>query len=318
MLPAVTAQATVKLDRAAAYPEARAVRERVAARDWAGARRLLDTMPPVGRTMAARIAGEHPGCEGFLREVLDRDPADSAASAVLAYRLIDIGWAIRSSYRAQHVSGQQFADFHDWLRQAEAVLIDGVARNPRDPALWTARTVTARGLELGLAEVRRRYDRTAAVDPHHLPAQSHLVQSLCPKWSGSWELVHPFSRAAMLAAPLGAVQGVLVAEAHIEHWLELPSGTDTAYLNGGPVRDELREAAERSVLHPDFGRDYGWVQAVSTFAFVFSLLNDRRTAARLFTMLGDVATEQPWAYLGGDVAEQVDNHRRRALAGGNR
>ncbi|MBU2668717.1 hypothetical protein KOI35_34930 [Actinoplanes bogorensis] len=309
---------TVSLDQAAAYPEVIAVRECASARDWDGARRVLDTLPPVGRTMALRSGGEQPGSEDFLRERVERDPADSAAAAALAFRLIDIAWEIRSSYGAEHVSRQQFTDFHGWLRKAEVVLIDAVARNPRDPALWTARTVTARGLELGLAEVRRRYDKAAALDPHHLPAQNHMVQSLCPKWSGNWELLHPFCREAMLAAPPGAVQGALVADAHIEHWFDLPAGTDTAYLTSAAVRDEIHEAAERSVLHPGFGRDYGWVQAASTFAFVFSVLNDRRSAARVFTMLGDYATKIPWTYMGGDTAERIRTYRRRALSGGTR
>jgi hypothetical protein len=309
---------TVLFDPADAYPEVAAVRERLTGHDWAGVRQVVDGLPPAGRTMVIRHGGSAGDAEPFLREVYERDPADGAAAAMLGYCLIDIGWRIRSAARADHVSSQQFEQFHDWLRRAEAVLIDGAARSPRDPAVWAARVVSARGLELGLAETRRRYDKVKAVDPHNLTAQFQMLQRLCPKWSGSWEQLHPWTREEMLAAPPGAVQGVLVAEAHIEHWLDLPAGTRTAYLNGVPVRRELREAAERSVLHPDFGRDHGWVEAASTFAFVFSLLGDRRSAAPCFEMLGDLATEYPWTYLGDDTAEQVSNHRRRALAGAAR
>ncbi len=293
------------------------MRERLVAGDWAGVRGVVDGLPPAGRTMVIRQGG-FADAERVLREVLDRDPDDGAAAAMLGFRLIDIGWAIRSDARAQYVSSQQFSEFHDWLRQAEAVLIDGAARNPGDPAIWAARLVSARGLEVGPAETRRRFDKVTALDPHNLTAQFQMLQQLCPKWGGTWETLHPWSREQMLAAPPGAVQGVLVAEAHIEHWADLPAGTRTAYLHGGPVRTELREAAERSVLHPDFGRDHGWVEAASTFAFVFSLIGDRRSAAPLFALLGDRATEYPWTYLGGDVAEQVRNHRRRALAGASR
>ncbi|MCM4079861.1 hypothetical protein [Paractinoplanes hotanensis] len=309
---------TVLFDPADAYPEVAAVRARLATHDWAGVRALLDGLSPAGRTMVIRHGGSTAGVEPFLREVYDRDPGDGAAAAMLGSCLIDIGWAIRSSARAEYVSSQQFAEFRDWLIKAETVLIEGAARSPRDPAIWAVRLASARGLEVGSAETRRRYDRVKMLDPHNLSAQSQMLQQLCPKWSGSWEQLHPWARDEMLAAPPGAVQGVLVAEAHIEHWLELPVGTDTAYLNGGPVRADLREAAERSVLHPDFGRDFGWVAAASSFAFVFSLINDRRSAAPLFAMLGDRATEYPWQYLGGDTAEHVRNHRRRALAGAAR
>ncbi|MCO8275771.1 hypothetical protein M1L60_34840 [Actinoplanes sp. TRM 88003] len=308
----------VLLDPADAYPEIAAVRARLTAKDWTGVRAVVDNLSPSARTKIVRHGGSADGSEQVLREVLDRDPADGTAAAMLGHCLIDIGWKARSSYGAEHVSRDQFKEFHAWLRQAEAVLIDGAARNPRDPAIWAARLVSARGLELGLAEARRRYDRVKALDPHNLTAQFQMLQQLCPKWGGSWELLHPWARAEMLAAPPGAAQGVLVAEAHIEHWLELPAGTRTAYLNGASVRRELQEAADRSVLHPDFGRDNGWVEATSAFAFVFSLLNDRRSAARLFVLLGELATEYPWQYLGGDTAEQIRNHRRRALAGAAR
>ncbi|MDY7087092.1 MAG: hypothetical protein SYR96_18500 [Actinomycetota bacterium] len=308
---------SVTFDEAVAYPQVAAVRERVAGRDWGGAREVLDELPAAGRSVATRVLSELDGCEDFLREVLDRDPADSAAAAALGYRLAIIGWRIRSRARAQFVSGEQFASFREWLLRAEAVLIEGAARNPHDPALWTARLVTARGLEVGLAEVRRRYDKVVALDPHHLPAQTQLLQSLCPKWSGSWELVHPFAREAMLAAPPGAVQGMLVAGGHIEHWSDLSKKAGDAYLSSEPVRRELHEAADRSVLHPEFGRDHGWVQAVSTFAFVFSMMGDMRRAGQLFTALGDVFTELPWGYL-GDPAEQFELYRRRALGGGTR
>ncbi|WP_250001253.1 hypothetical protein [Actinoplanes sp. M2I2] len=311
----MTGSDQVLLDPADAYPEVRVVRERLAARDWPAVRQVVDGLPPAGRTMVLRQGGFVDGAEQLLREVLDRDPADGAAAAMLGFRLVDVGWKIRTGARAEYVSSQQFGEFHDWLRRAEAVLIDGAARNPRDPAIWSARLVSGRGLEVGLAEIRRRYDKVKALDPHNLTAQFHLLQSLCPKWSGSWDQLHPWCREEMLAAPPGAVQGVLVAEAHIEHWLELPPGTDTAYLNGGPVRAELREAAERSVLHSDFGRDHGWVEAASTFAFVFSLTGDRRSAAALFALLGDLATKHPWTYLGDDPAGHIRNHRRRALAG---
>ncbi|WP_240669884.1 hypothetical protein [Actinoplanes solisilvae] len=309
---------TVSFDAAAAYPEVAVVREKLATRDWAEIRRIVDGLTPAGRTTVLDAGAETPGVEDMLRDVLERDPGDSAAAVMLANRLIDIGWEIRSGAAAEHVTSNQFAEFHDWLRQAEAVLIDAVARNPRDPALWTARLITARGLQMGLAETRRRYDRVAALDPHHLPAQTQFLQTLCPKWSGSWEQLHPWCRDAMLAAPPGAVQGMLVAQAIIERWAALPAGTGTAYLKGAPAQAELDEAARRSVLHPAFGRDYGWVQAANTFAFAYSLSGDRRGAAAMFRMLEHRATRMPWGYLGDNEGEIFDMHRRRAMSGGAR
>ncbi|MFI5890629.1 hypothetical protein ACIA5D_10990 [Actinoplanes sp. NPDC051513] len=307
----------VLLDAADAYPEVTKVRDALAGRDWSAARAVLDAASPAGRSMLIDFAAEGDDLEDFLQYVVATDPDDTAAVAMLGMHLIKIGWNIRSGARAQYVSSEQFESFHDWLRRAEAVLLDGVARNPADPALWFARLTSARGLELGLAETRRRYQKLAAIDPHHLPGQSQYLQRLCPKWSGSWETLHPWCREAMLAAPPGAVQGVLVADAHIEHWLDLDDGADARYLESPPVRAEVYEAAQRSIFHAEFRRNYGWVQAASTFAMLFVLFDDAKTAAAAFGLLGDLGTEHPWHYFGaGEVSDRIRRNRKWALENG--
>jgi hypothetical protein len=305
----------VRLDPAAAYPAVTAVRAALTAGDWGGVRRVLDAAMPVGRSMLIRFGSDGDDLEDHLRSVIADDPADTAAVAMLGSHLINIGWNIRSGARAPHVSEKQFAGFHDWLRRAEIVLLDGVARRPDDPALWVARLTSARGLELGLAEIRRRYDKLAAIDPHHLPGQSQYLQRLCPKWGGSYELLHAWCREAMLAAPPGAMQAGLVVDAHIEHWLE-EGAAGPSYLRSKAVRAEIYEAANRSVWHPEFRRDYGWVQVASSFAMVFGVLDDLPSAARMFGLLGDLGTQLPWVYLDENPAAAIRARRRKARADG--
>jgi hypothetical protein len=322
MLRAVSDPDAVLLDPAAAYPEVTALRAGLAARDWTAVRAVLDAAPgPSARTRLLSIGADTDvrnteGLEAFLRSTANNDPQDSAAAAMLAFHLIDIGWEVRSGYRAQYVSEAQFATFHEWLRLAEAVLMEAIARHPDDPALWVARLTSARGLQVGLAETRRRYDKLAAIDPHHLPGQVQYLQRLCPKWSGSWELLHPWCREAMLAAPPGALQGGLVADGHIEHWMEIGGGgAGQAYLSAPQVRAELYEAAERSVWHPDFRREHGWTYSANYFAMAFSLIEDQQAAGRTFALLGDFGTELPWQYLSGDAAAVIRERRKKALGG---
>ncbi|MBB4764271.1 hypothetical protein ACFQFC_08625 [Amorphoplanes digitatis] len=300
-------------DPVAAYPEMGRVRSALAAMDWAGVRALIDGAPdPVARTMLIRFAATVPGAEQFLQDVLARDPDDSVAGAVLGGHLVDVGWKIRSGLRAQYVSAEQFSTFHGYLRRAEQILIDAAARNPADVSVWCQRLVSARGLELGLSEVRRRYDRLAEHEPHHLPAQSQLLQSLCPKWSGSWEQMHAFAGECMLAAPKGAHNAVLVVTGHLERWLD-DDGQGVAYLATSRARNEIYEAATRSVWDPGFRHDYGWVAVRNTFAMAFSLIGDSRAAAAQFAALDRFGSEDPWHYLGDPAEEFV---RRRALAYG--
>jgi hypothetical protein len=316
MPPAPPGAGDVILDPAAVHPEFHRLRSLLQARDWTGVRALTDAAEPALRSGLIWTGGAELrklADEDLLRYVLSRDPDDSTAGAMLGTHLIDAGWEIRSSASARDVSPAQFEAFHEHLRRAEQVLIDAAARNPRDPAVWVGRLTVVRALNLGTSEGHRRMDRLSAAAPHHLAGQEQLLQELCPKWHGSWEQAHGFARACMLAAPPGAHNAVLVADAHIEHWLALPSGEDQAYLRTGPVRAEAHEAAHRSVWHPDFRRTFGWVGAMNTFAMLFSLIGDEPAAASLFTALGPYGSESPWQYL-GDPAEQIRAARGRAFA----
>ncbi|MFC7535334.1 hypothetical protein [Actinoplanes sp. GCM10030250] len=306
----------VVLDRAAAYPETAALKSALARRDWPAARALLDSAGPMERTGLISAVCEEQGLEDLLRSVLAADPKDGAASALLGSHLIDVGWKIRTGASAQYVSEEQFNAFRDWLRKAEQVLMDGAAYNPKDPAIWTARITSARGLQLGLAESRRRYDRLMTADPNHLPGQLQLLQILCPKWSGTWEQLHQFAREAMAAAPPGGPHGLLVAEAHIEHVFDGSNRADMlGYLSDEQVRAEIYQAAQRSIWHPEFSRGYGWLEALSTFALLFMLLDDQRAAASTFTALGNLGTRRPWTYVNEDVVTQIQQARAWAFGG---
>jgi hypothetical protein len=306
----------VLLDPAAAHPELGVLRSALAVGDWGAGRAVLDVAPLPGRTWLLHWAAEDRGFEDLLRYVLQVDPSDSTAAALLALTLIDSAWQARGRAHAEDVSADRFAVFRDRLRQAELVLIDAAARTPQDPAVWSARLMTARGLHLGLAEIDRRYARLTAAAPDDLAGQEQYLQSLCPKWYGTWELAHGWAWRTLQAAPPGALQGALVARAHLEHWLEL-SGSDRAagqaYLSSAVVRDELYQAAHRSVWHPDLRGGPGWVPAASVFAMVFSLMGDHAAAAPTFELLGDFAGTRPWDYLGPDVAGTVRERRRLAL-----
>ncbi|MEU4425976.1 hypothetical protein AB0F81_35605 [Actinoplanes sp. NPDC024001] len=306
----------VDFDYEAAYPDLRRLRSALARHDWPGCRAVLDATDPASRTGLIRLGGARPH-EGFLRAVFRDDPADGAAAAMYGSCLIDIGWGIRGGGTARTVSRQQFDLFRKWLLQAEQVLTEGTARCPGDTALWASRLDTARGLQAGQAEARRRYDRLAEIDPHHWPAQMLMVQQLCPKWGGSWEAVHQFAHDAMMAAPAGGMQGGLVAEAHIEHWFSLlgdDNAAATAYLRSPAVSESIYQSAHRSIGAPEFRRDWGWVKVGSEFAFLFSELGDRAATAWLFDGLGPLATEFPWHWLRGDIVENI--RARRAWARG--
>lgn len=309
MLLAVRNHLRVRTDPGAAYDRTARLRQALTTGDWPSAREVLDTVAPAARTTLMQIAATTRRADRVLDQARADDPADATAAAMLGFHRTAAGWRIRTDAGAEHVSRRRFARFHDKLREAEAILRDGLTHAPDDPALWTASLTTARGLQFGLIEARLRYQQLAGIDPHHLPAQSAMLQQLCPKWGGTWDQAHAFAGEAMRTAPAGAPNAVLVADAHLEHF----SVAGRRYLRSPQVRDEIQEAARSSVLHPDFRRELGWVQVMNSFAMAFSLIGDRASAAAMFTAIGPYATRYPWSYQDDPV---VAFRRARALASG--
>ncbi|MCX4764384.1 hypothetical protein OG562_26180 [Streptomyces sp. NBC_01275] len=278
-------------------PELIPLRTAAQAGDWSAVRACFAGLDSVDKvSSASAVLADLAGVETFLEKAAADLPGDPLPRTLLAERYIRIGWDIRSGARAQHVSRDQFGQFHAWLRKAEQLLIEVCAEQPGYAPAWTARLLTARGLELGQAEARRRYDRLAAHHPHHYRAQTQLLQQLCPKWGGSWDAAHGFARECARDAPDGANAGALVALAHIEHWLDLESPERAAYLRGLPVRDDLRFAAQVSVLNAGHRPDWNTLGAHSAFAFAFSIGGHFAEAAPHFAFLGDRASEFPWQY----------------------
>ncbi|MEV6676079.1 hypothetical protein AB0N09_04315 [Streptomyces erythrochromogenes] len=322
-MPAHTPPARPVFEPADRIPALAALRSAVGRQDWTAVAAAFDGLTDEDdRTLACRIVAERSGSEGFLRQAAERFPRDPLPRSLLADRLVQIGWGIRTGHRAQHVSRQQFAEFHAHLRRAEILLIDVCAERPRYALAWYLRVITSRGLELGAGETRRRYERLAEHHPHHFGGQSQLLQQICPKWGGSWEAAHGFARECAANAPEGGPNGALVAIAQMENHLEIAekSGTRaaTAYLREHENHTRLLAAAARSALHPAARSDaFRTVDAHSAFAAVHSAAGRHAEAAPHFRALGDRASEFPWGYLGsGDHEAEFARHRKTALAKG--
>lgn len=287
--------------RASAYPQLAAAGVAIDARDWTGVRAIMESLDWAGRQSVAWEVAEKEWSVEFLHGVLAADPTDLYAAAVLGEALVEAGWRIRTGARAANVSREQFAALHDHLRRAERILIDVTARDPGNAVAWTARLTTARGLELGQNETRRRYDQCAKYTPNHLPAQRSLMQQLAPKWSGSFEAMHAFARECLTTSPEGSLNAAVIVDAHIEHWFDVTKINDRsdpdAQLKDEAARQEVRAAAARSIFHPAFTYPWGWVAVVSAFAAWFSRVNDLESAARCFRLLGPYAAERGWEFL---------------------
>jgi hypothetical protein len=306
-----------EFDPAKIFPEIGDLHAAISRRDWPTVSAFFaDLSDEDERSFVVHAAREVAGSDHWLAELVASGTGSTLPSVLLAGRVITLAWQARTALRAEHVSREQFASFHDQLRRAERLLIDVTALEPQNAMAWNLRLITARGLELGQSEARRRYNRLAEHHPHHSQSQQQLLQQLCPKWGGSWDEMHAFARERMLAAPPGSLSAVLVVLGHLERWLDVDGGAKgEAYLRQPQVYHEIVEAAQRSVLAPAFRARFGWVFAHNAFAMILSLRGDHAMAAVHFRALGNAASEFPWGYL-GDESAAFKRYRKAALAKG--
>jgi hypothetical protein len=291
----VTNDRAPDFDVVSAYPTVGHLWSIIRAGDWPGVLAFFAGLPDEhSRAFFAANVEKVKGSEDFFAAQAQRETTPGLAHTLLGIRYIQMGWDIRTAKRAKHVSAEQFVGLREYLCKAERLLIDATAARSDNVAAWQARLTTSMGLELGKSESHRRYAQLARYDPHNLVAQRRMVQLLCTKWSGTVDAMFAFARECVSCAPPGDVTPAVIVEAHIERCFD--EETDQArkdYFRG--AYDEVCGAADRSVWHPDFRPQYGWVAAHNLFAFFFVEAGDHRRAKAHFDAIGNLATDYPWS-----------------------
>ena len=105
-------------------PELIPLRTAARSEDWNAVRAFFSGLDSVDKVSVASGAVANVwGTETYLEQAAVDRPADPLPRTLLAERYIRLGWKARSAARAQHVTPEQFKEFHAWLRKAEALLI---------------------------------------------------------------------------------------------------------------------------------------------------------------------------------------------------
>ncbi|SNS14612.1 hypothetical protein SAMN05216252_103340 [Actinacidiphila glaucinigra] len=273
------------------------------AADWPAMRDELSAVSDDGeRGWLIANATEVAGYEQWMPKAVADEPESGLALLVAGARQVVWAWEARTGLRAKHVSREQFQIFHERLGVAEDLLYRAAELEPGWASPWYFLQMSARGLQLGQDISRLRFEAATRRFPEHLGAHQQQLQQVCAKWGGSHDEMHAFARASALNAPEGSALGVLVAVAHLEHWLDLDHGaTDSPYMRSGRVVAELHEAADRSYRHAAYGEPVSRLGTLNTFALAFVLAGEKKAAAAAFTATGGLVTEFPWQYLDGDV-----------------
>lgn len=246
-----------------------------------------------------RVLGELADVDGvqdWIGRAVEEDEEHRATALLISgARHVIWGWEARTSARAKHVTREQWKVFGERLTVADEHLLRAAELRPEWIAPWRHLLTSCRGMSLGRAVGEARRDAALRRDPLDLPSNIEWVSQLQPRWSGEPGEALAFAQAAVAGdrVPDGHRLHGLIAFAYVEEWVE-SEVPDT--LERPAVRKELREAAERGVLHPDYERRPGWQYDFNLFAMALSLAGELATARRVFKELDGAMTDRPWGY----------------------
>ncbi|MYT74581.1 MULTISPECIES: hypothetical protein [unclassified Streptomyces] len=235
------------------------------------------------------------GVQDWIGRAVEEDKEHRATALLISgARHVSWGWEARTSARAKEVSQEQWRTFHERLHIAEEQLFEAAELRPDWVTPWRRLLTSGRGMSLGPAVNETRLDAALRRDPLDLETHIDWISYLQPRWSGEPGEALAFARRAFARAPEGHRLGCVIPMAHIEDWVE-SSRHDC--LDSTRIQTELREAAQRSILHADYERRPGWQHDFSIFAMALALSGEGVVGTRVFHELGGAYTSWPWTYM---------------------
>ncbi|WCE01642.1 hypothetical protein PGH47_40635 [Streptomyces sp. HUAS 31] len=237
------------------------------------------------------------GVEEWIVRAAEEDKGDkelrATALLISGARHVSWGWDARTSARAVDVSREQWQTFYERLRIAEEHLLEAAELRPDWVTPWRHLLTSGRGMSLDDSVQEARLAAGLRRDPLNLDLHLEWVSHLQPRWGGEPGQALEFAQKAFAAAPDGHRLGCVIAMARIEEWVE---SDDRDCLQQPRIRTELREAAERSILHHAYERRLGWQGDYNIFAMALSLAGSSK-ASNVFRELNGVITEWPWTFM---------------------
>ncbi|MEU5892193.1 hypothetical protein ABZ835_35965 [Streptomyces sp. NPDC047461] len=265
--------------------------------DWAAVKAALAPFD-LGREQA--VLGQLTDVDGVEEWIVraaeeDKDDKELRATALLisGARHVAWGWEARTSARAVDVGREQWQIFYERLGIAEERLLEAAELRPGWVTPWRHLLTSGRGMSVDDSVQEARLAAGLRRDPLNLDIHLEWVSHLQPRWGGEPGEATEFAQKAFAAAPDGHRLGCVIAMARIEEWVE---SDDRECLQQPRIRAELREAAERSILHHAYERRLGWQGDYNIFAMALSLAGSS-TASNVFRELEGVITEWPWTFM---------------------
>jgi len=290
----------VPVDISAGDPNAARLVDAIGSEDLAALRKAFEAaQSPEERERLTVVTTEVPGHPDVFEAWVQEEPERALAWLARGAYGVSEAWEVRGAGYGETVEEEAWEVFHDRLLGAEDDLMRAADLDPQDPVPWTHLVTSGRGLQVPKEELWLRFEEARRRRPWLPEAHMALLQGICEKWSGSHEEALAFARETSRDAPAGAPVHAVLPMAHLEVWLSKGSDDEAdakRYSADADVREEIQEAARRSVLAPEFVADGVSMYALNVFACGLYTFGDEPGAAALAQRIGQRRAEFPWVY----------------------
>jgi hypothetical protein len=281
--------ARFRVDYANGDPVGRAWVNRLELGDWLGFTQMLEQEQDRHRRdlYLRAAAGSFKGRPGWIESWPKIKPDSGLPYLLRGLQGTDWAWQARGHKRAAQVSAEAFELFHERLATSREDLMKAAQLLPDDPAPWVAMIRVAMGLGASTQDLLGIYTRVRERDPWHPEAHPAMVKALAAKWRGSDDKMFEFLRKVSKYAPEGSPAWAASPQAHTEVFTDRRS---QAYYDEPGVREEIAEAAAKSIDLRRGDRDPWLVGARAIFAFSYMSSGDYDRLRVELEELDDIVT----------------------------
>jgi hypothetical protein len=285
----------VRSDRADASPDPDTIAGLIAARDLPGLAAFTGALPLTSeRRYAAisRLAGAAVTDDGWLRQWMSEDPANSTPVTIYAESLNRTAFNIRTTSRAEDVAREQWDAFFRVLRQVPDVCAMATKLDPADPAPWITLLNVGLGLQWTNDEYRALWPEITSRSPHSFTATHRAWNYWRPRWFGSLELLDEFLDREIAAAPLGSNLTMMRIQVLHDEFRPKEADERAEFYRGDRVNRALDDGiADATASDPDHAKlPYlrHWL------AYQLRLSGRNAEAIEQFRAIGGYAGAEPW------------------------
>ena len=232
----------------------------------------------------------------IIREWNQKRPKRFYPTIIYANYFINWAWDARGGGYADSVSQKAWETFFQRLTQAYTLLEEAIELNPNHPEPYSLLIMMAKAYpSIDIYEIIVKFNE---VSRENFAGQQIIINGLSERWSGEEGEAIKYTYEFCKDAPIGSSFYGLIADAHIERWLDFGEKRLEAknYFLKDTIKQNIFDAYKESFPNEKFRDDIVSLYALNSFAFCFYLAKCDKEVEKILFFLKGRSSQYPWEF----------------------